>query len=66
LLVSAFAGVCRYEGLEPLLATLAENVIAPCGRESESVAGATALDRGGTNKASINVTRRGGDPQPSY
>ena len=28
-MVSAFAGVYRYEGLEPLLATLAEKVIAP-------------------------------------
>jgi hypothetical protein len=38
--------ICRYEGLEPLLATLAEKVIAPGGREGESLGRTTALNRG--------------------
>jgi hypothetical protein len=48
--------VYRYEGLEPLLATLAEKVIAPCGRKGESLGRATAHDRGGTDQASIVVS----------
>ena len=36
-MVSAFAGVYRYEGLEPLLATLAEKVIAPAEGKVEAL-----------------------------
>ena len=50
--------VYRYEGIEPLLATLGEKVIAPAGREGESLGRATAHDRGGTDQASIGSTVR--------
>ena len=45
--------VYRYEGLEPLLATLAEKVIAPAEGKVKALARATAHDRGGTDQASI-------------
>ena len=45
--------VYEYEGLEPLLATLAEKVIAPAEGKVKAPARATALDRGRTDQASI-------------
>ena len=47
--------VYRYEGLEPLLATLAEKVIAPAEGKVKALARATAHDRGGTDQASIGI-----------
>ena len=45
--------VYRYEGIKPLLATLAEKVIDPAEEKGESPARATASIRGGTDQASI-------------
>ena len=49
--------VYRYEGIEPLLARLAEKVIAPAEGEGESPARATAHHRGGTDQASRGIKR---------
>jgi hypothetical protein len=46
--------VYRYKELEQLLATLAENVIAPAEKKGGSPARATAYDRGGTDQPSID------------
>ena len=47
--------VYRYEGLEQLLATLAEKVIAPAEGKVKALARETAHDRGGTDQASIGI-----------
>jgi hypothetical protein len=53
--------VYRYEGLEPLLLTLADKVIAPCGSEGESL-GRAATQGARSDGAAIDFTaRRRGD-----